>query len=466
MELQIPLAGPTYTARSLPAGAQHTKNFYVEVDPLANENAVLMPFPGCKLFSAAGSGAGRGMALYNGVAYTVSGQELYSVAQSGTSTLIGTIDGSDRVSMVSDGSELVIATGSSKPYTYNGSSITQGTDSDLPNASTVAYINDRVIYERDEGLAFADINDPLVVNSANVLNSNTRSGDNECQAVVTHRQQVYAICKETIEPSYFTGNGTPPYARVNNAVQEVGTLSPHSVTYNKDFIYFLGNDRNVYQMSGVTSRAISNPAIGQEIQKYTAVTDAYGLCFNFDSQFFYLLTFPTEGVTWLYNQNANLWTNLSFQVAGGAHLIGGYVRAYGKHLVSDRRNGNIYELDFDTFTDDSEVIQRVRTTRTVSSKDLGAPGRELFMSNLNLVIEAGVSLVSSQANLIMEYSDDNGRTWSSERWHSIGDLGDFTYLIEWSNLGSFRKRMFRFTMTDPVKWVLVSLNAEVEIGIV
>ena len=464
MDLNIPLNGPTYTNRSLAAGAQHTQNFYLELNPLGNEQSVLMPFPGCKAFGTAGNGKGRGMFEHNGVAYTVSGTELYSVASNGSTTLIGTIVGTNRVGLESDGTNLVITNGSSKPYQYNGTTLSQGTDTDLPDANTVTYLNDRVIYDRDAGLAFADLNDPLTVNSANVLNTNTTAAG--CVGVIAKGQLVHAFCSDSIEPSYFVQTGTPPYSRANNAVEEgVGSDAPYSIAKNKDFIYFLGVDRVPYQRSGTTSRSIGNPAIGQEIEKYTKTDDAYGICFNFDAQFFYLLTFPTAQATWLYNQNSGLWTSLTFYPDSGAHLMAGYCYCYGKHLVSDRRNGSIYELDFDTFTDDGEIIQRIRTTRSISSKDFGAPGRELFMNSLKLVIEPGVSLVSEASDLIMEYSDDNGKTWSSQRFHSIGEQGDFTWVIEWFGLGSFYKRIFRFTMTDAVKWVLVSLDADIEVGL-
>ena len=169
---------------------------------------------------------------------------------------------------------------------------------------------------------------------------------------------MHAFCSDSIEPSYFTGSGTPPYNRANNAVQEsVGTEAPHSIAKNKDYTYFFGSDRIPYQMAGTASRPIGDPAICQEIAKYSTVSDAFGLCFNFDSQFFYMLSFPTEGKTWLYNQNPGIWTNLSYYPDSGSHLMAGYCYCYGKHLVIDRRNGNIYELDHDTFTDNSEIIQ-------------------------------------------------------------------------------------------------------------
>lgn len=423
-----------------------------------------MPFPGLLSFGSAGSGYARGLCVYNGNLYSVVGTELYKFNSNGSSTLVGTIPGSDRVTMVDDGGNLVIATGSTKPYQYDGTTITAGTDADLPNAKTVAHINDRVIYESTNGLYFADLSIPLTVNSANVLLANTRSDD--VQAVVTHRQQVFSFGTNTIEPSYFTGSGTPPYSRVNNSVQEIGTSSPYSISTNKDFIYFLGTDKRVYRVSGLNSQPIDNPAIGQEIQKYDSVSNAYGVCITADGQNWYLLSFPDANRTWLYNESSGLWTSLAFGTDDSQHLISDYANVYGKHLVSDRRNGNIYELDFDTFTDNGDAIQRQRVTQAIDSRMLGGgAGKQLYMNYLELEFETGTSLVSAEAQIIMQYSDDDGRTWSQEYWQSIGEQGDFEKRVRWFGFERFYKRRFRFTMTDPIKLVLIRLVADVEVGL-
>lgn len=463
MDINIPLVGGTYQARSVPVGSQHTQNFYIEVDPNSNEPA-LMPFPGLKTWGTTGSGVGRGLHVYRDELYAVTGNNLYKVSVNGTPTSIGVISGTNRVVMDDDGTNLVVAIGSNFPYNYNGTTLTQGSDPDLPHANSCIYINDRFIYDRDGGLAFSDLNDPLVVNSSNILNSNTKS-DNTV-AVHNRAQQIFSVGTNSIEPINFTGSGTPPYNRVNSAIQEdIGTESPYSLANNKDFIYFLGKDRAVYQMQGFSSRPITNPAIGQAIQNYDVVYDAFGLCFNFDSQFFYLLSFPAEGETWLYNQNVGLWTNLDYYPDGLGSLIAGYAYAYGKHLVSNRLDGNIYELDFDTYQDNSQIIQRIRTTREVKAKDFGLPDRPITMDSLRLRIEPGTSLVTAESQIIMQYSDDNGKTWSQERWADIGDQGEFDYELQWISLGTFRRRIFRFTMSDAIKWVLVSCSAEVEVGL-
>jgi hypothetical protein len=462
-DITLQLVGPTYTNRSLPVSSQVTRNFYIEINQQGNETVTLQPFPGLKLFATAGSLANRGMGRLNDVLYTVSGTELYEIDSNGNETLIGTIPGTNRIIADEDGTNLIIAVGDAKPYQYNGTTLSQGTDADLPNANSATFINSRMVYDTTQGLAFADLSDPLVVNSANIATAESKPDG--MLRVLAHKQQVYAYGTKSIEPWYFSGSGSPPYDRITNAVQEIGLGATYSIGKNKNFMYFLGSDLMIYRIAGLEVQAIGNPAIGQAIAKYAKTDDAYGVAFALDNQEFYMITFPTGDETWLFNESASLWTNLAFGTDGDRHLISDYQFIYGKHLVSDRRNGNIYELDFDTYTDNTEVIQRRRDTLSINGETFGRPGSKVFMNHLQLVIEPGVSLVSAESQIIMQYSDDNGRTFSSERFASIGQQGDYTYKVEWWGLGDFYNRMFRFTMSDPIKWTLISLNADVEMGL-
>lgn len=462
--LPFPLIGPTYTNRSLPVSSQVTRNFYVEVNQQGTEPLAFMPFPGLKLFATTGGGVSRGAGVRNGELYVVTGQTLYKIASNGTSTSLGAISGTGRCSFDEDGENLIIATGTGKPYTYNGTTLSQGADADLPNASTVAYINRRVVYDGNgPDVAFADLDTPLVVNSANVISADTKPDDT--LAVQAHRQQLYVFGSETIQPMYNSGSGNPPFDFILNSVQEVGLGAIHSVSSNKRFVYFLGSDRQVYRIAGLDVQTISNPAIGQAIEKYSNVSDAYGLTFTFDSLEFYLLSFPTGNETWLFNEQSGLWTNLAYGTDGDQHLIAGYQNVYGKHLVTDRLSGNVYELDFDTYTDNGNVIQRQRDTISINSGTFGKEGVQVFMDKLELVIETGTSLVTAESKMFMQYSDDNGRSWSTERWLPIGQQGEYRHKLWWFGLGSFYNRQFRFVMTDPIKWVLVSANADVSLGL-
>jgi hypothetical protein len=275
---------------------------------------------------------------------------------------------------------------------------------------------------------------------------------------------VYAFGQNSIEPYYNTGTGNPPYALVTNAVEQLGLHAVHSLASNKDFVYFLGSDLVPYRISGVSIQPIGNSSICQAIRNYSSASDAYGVTFTFDSLRFYMLSFGAGNETWLFNEQSGLWTNLAYGTDGSRHLISDYQFVYSKHIVADRRNGNIYEMDFDTFTDNGDTIQRVRDTIAIDGGTFGVPGNMVFMDRLQLEIQTGQSLVSAEAAIIMQYSDDNGETWSSERWATVGQQGDYTHRLEWFGLGMFRSRMFRFKMTDPIKWVIVAAQADVELG--
>jgi hypothetical protein len=462
--IPIPLIGPTYTNRSLPVSAQVTRGFYVEFNQQAQEVTSFNPFPGLKPFST-GAGANRGMGRLDDVLYTVSANTLFEISSIGAQTQIGTIEGADRCKLDEDQvGNLVIATGVGKPFSYDGTTLTQGTDIDLPNASTVTYINRRMVYDGNGGdIAFADLSDPLKVNSANVIIAESKADD--MKAVFAYKQQVFGFGSKTIQPLYNSGTGNPPYTFVLNATQEVGIDAIHSIGSNNRFAYFLGSDQIVYQLAGLALNPIGNPAIGQEIAKYSKTDDAYGMCFTLDNQNFYLLSFPTGNETWLFNEGAGLWTNLAFGTDGSQHLISDYQFIYNKHLVADRRNGNIYELDFETFTDNGEPIQHRRDTIAINGRTFGRAGAKVFMDRLGIEIETGTSLVTAESQIIMQYSDDNGRSWSSERFQNIGAQGEFRHQLDWFGMGSFYTRMFRFTMTDNIKWVLISADADLELDI-
>jgi len=462
--IPIPLIGPTYTNRSLPVSAQITRNFYVEVNPQSQEPVSFSPFPGLKLFST-GIGLNRGMGRLDDVLYTVSANTLIRVSLDGIQESIGTIEGVGRCSLEEDQvGNLVITTGEGKPYSYDGAVLIQGTDLDLPNASTVTYINRRMVYDGTGGdVAFADLSDPLSVNSANVIIAEAKPDD--MKAVLAYKQQVYAFGANSIQPMYNSGVGNPPYTFILNATQEIGLDAIHSIGTNNKFSYFLGSDLIVYQLSGLAINPVGNPAIGQVIAKYSKTDDAYGMCFTLDNQNFYLLSFPTGNETWLFNEEAGLWTNLAFGTDGSQHLISDYQFVYNKNLVADRRNGNIYELDFDTFTDNGSVIQHRRDTIAVNGRTFGRAGAKVFMDRIGIEIETGTSLVSGASQIIMQYSDDNGRTWSSERFQTIGAQGEFRHKLDWFGMGDFYTRMFRFTMSDSIKWVLISADADLELDI-
>jgi hypothetical protein len=71
-------------------------------------------------------------------------------------------------------------------------------------------------------------------------------------------------------------------------------------------------------------------------------------------------------------------------------------------------------------------------------------------------METGVSGQGANAQIMLKSSKDNGRTWSAERWASLGLIGVYLWRVIWRRFGSARDYVFWITMSDPVKFVITT----------
>jgi hypothetical protein len=82
------------------------------------------------------------------------------------------------------------------------------------------------------------------------------------------------------------------------------------------------------------------------------------------------------------------------------------------------------------------------------------------------VFEQGVGLITGQGSdpqVMLQFSDDGGRTWSSERWRSLGRIGEYRTRTRWLRNGSARDRIYRYAMSDPVRRNLILATTEAEL---
>ena len=54
---------------------------------------------------------------------------------------------------------------------------------------------------------------------------------------------------------------------------------------------------------------------------------------------------------------------------------------------------------------------------------------------------------------MLTYTNDRGHTYSDEQWQDIGAIGEHEPGVRWRRLGRSRDRIYKFTFTDPVKFV-------------
>lgn len=461
----INITGGTYQHKSLPVSAQSTRNFFPQLieDPFVKDNYILENFVGQSLFATA-SGKGRGLFKHKGVLYRVAGNTLYSVTSDGTHTTLGLIAGSNQCIFDAMGNSVIIVA-DRKAYVWNGSTLTQITDPDLQSPDSVTVLNNQAIYDGDnDQFGVSDVGNPSSINGLNYATAESKA-DNLIR-VYAFDERVFMFGEETIEQWWNSGVGKPPFDKVQGGIIQKGLAGIYAVSNNRNYIYFLGNDRELYALKGTQITSVTNQALVREFNKYSIVSDAIVWCMEIRGQNFVVLTFPTANKTWVYPEGGQFF-EWSSDVDGGRNRANSYVKIFNKHLVEDYRNGNIYELSFDTYDESGTAIVRKRDTAILNGKLFGFPNKKIEWNKIILNIETGVGLLSGQGQnpkIMLSISDDGGKTFKASPMGRIGKLGEFQLICEWNALGSSYDRILRFSCSDPVPYTIRDITAEIEVG--
>jgi len=458
----INLTGPSYSHRSRSLSSQRTIGFYPEIIDTQSSKSkyILNSFPGLKLFGTS-SGRDRGMFEHQNVLYKVTDTTLNTVAFDGTHTSVGTIPGTGRCIFAGIGTNVVIVTGG-RVWQYTGT-LTEITDVDLETPNGAAHLNNQIIYDGDGGrFVTSDVGDATTINGLNYAAAESNADDLKIPYVFN--QILYLMGDKTIETWWNSGVGNPPFDRIEGGIYPIGLAAIYSAANNDNHLYFLADDNKIYQLPNKEN--ISTIALTHEIDSYLVVDDAIGYCLTFENQNFYLLIFPTVNKSWCYSESSGQW----FELNKDRYIGSSYAYAFRKNLIADYRNGNIYELDIDTYSENSEFVERVRDSGPIFGELMGASGKKIEMSRFELIMEVGVGGLPSTTDnsenpiIMLQFSDDGGKTFSTEKWGKIGKMNKYVK-VEWFSLGSFFERIIRIKVSDPNFISIHSSSADLEAGI-
>jgi hypothetical protein len=463
--MRIPIASKSYTSRSRALSAERVVNMYPQIQPDGAKSPVaLFSTPGLTSFSTVGTGPIRGLHVMDGTLYVVSGTSIYKVGVGGSATLLGTIVGTAPVYMVNNGAQILCVI---DPYAYvvTSTTVTQVADTDFPGAATCAYLDGYGIFN-DPGTGQFWITSLLDFSGVDALDFATaESSPDDILRVFTDHGQLWLFGSDSIEIWVNTGAAAFPFERQPGSTIERGTAAAGSVAKLDSGVLWLGDDRIVYMAQAYQPTRISTHAIEQAIAEYETISDAEAFTYTADGHTFYVLTFPTEAVTWVYDAATQQWHERESRASSlsiGRWRATGYASCYGKHLVGDYAAGTVWEMSHAVYAEGSNDL-----VRTIQCPPLYAEGKRAFMPSLEVDMEVGVGLSSGQGSApqaVLQWSDDGGNTWSNEHWESIGPVGEYRTRVCWNRLGSFRQRTLRVSVSDPVRCVIYGMNAEIAGG--
>lgn len=466
----VPFGTSSYKSAAPPVSSERLINMYCEQEPPdAKTSVAVFGCPGITPFTRSGTGPIRGFHDMGGLLYVVSGPTLYSVTSDGTTAALGgAVSGTGVVSMDDNGTQLVITNGTYGYIYTTTTGLSLITDVDFHAANTVTFFDQRFVYDRagtNQFFASDSLDgtsyDPLVIASAEARPDNV-------VAVILNAQMLMVFGVRTIEFWSDVGAANFPYERVPGALIERGILAPMAKCKADNTVFFIGDNRVLYRVSGMSLQRVSNFAVEHEWATYTTVSDCFMFAFQMNGHEFVVVTFPSQPKTWVLDVATGLpheresWDQYNNNY--GRWRINCHRRMYGKELVGDQYSNNIGYLDNSAYTEFGCTIQG-----TAVSPPIHSDRKRVFMSRFELDVESGVGLSTGQGSdpqIMLDYSDDGGRTFSTRQlWKSMGVEGAYKQRLRWTRLGQSRNRVMRLTITDPVRRTLIAANADITVGL-
>lgn len=484
--MKLNILGGSYPARSSNLNCSRSVNFYPEIAPGDSKSVIaLIGTPGTDLWATIGTGPITNAHVFNNLLFVVSGTAVYMVTSGGVGTVIGTItpgrcwirDNGLTVSGVG-GNQLMIVDSAGLGYIYNINtavwSAISGGGWPSAGAASLDYIDGYFVIADKNAMSFhvSNLYDGTTWNS--LATAAVTATSENLQLPVNIHQQLWLMKQASSEVWYDAGVATSvgsPFARVSGVVVDYGIAAPHSLAIADNTATWLatqkmGQDVNiigVVNLVGYIPQLISPPAIAYQIGQMSTPSSAFAYTYSEGGHTFYVLTFPDDDSTLVYDYSTQLWHERSryqsdpFQIS--RHIGNCYAYFNGRHLIGDYQNGRIYEMSSEFYDDNGSSIVSMRRSQPFYHAERHS---DLFIDRLMLDMETGVGSSSGEEPKVsLRWSDDGGHVWSDGYEASMGKIGEYSKQAVWRRLGRSDNRVFEFSISASVKRVLLGAYAEV-----
>lgn len=477
--------GPSYVAQSPIAGADELWNLFPEVEQVpgqAEPRTTLYRDPGLRSFATVGLGPIRGVFRQDGRVWAASGAELYEVFVDGSATLRGAIAaGYGPVQFASNGTGglqlAVLASGYLYVLGLTTNTLTLVADADLTTyqgrIASIGFVDGYgMAHIRDTAQFFISALEDFTSWDPTDVFQKSKTADLVKVMVIDHGQ-AWLFGSETIEPWYDQGDANTPFAPVPDVMIMQGILSEDAYTLIDNTIFWAGDTedggRVVYRAAGFNPQRISTHALEAEWRTYGTVEDCTCWAYQHQGHNFVQFDFPTEGVSWVFD-TLGFWHKRGYWNANAgsfeAHLGRCHVYAFDKHLVGSRVDGTIYEQTPDVYSDAGAPQRWLRRAPILRRELLNIPHGNFYV-HADVGSTPLLSGQGSDPHMMMRFSDTAGRTWSVERWRSMGSQGEYGGEILWNRLGMAKGphgRIYEISGTDPVPIALVEAGINARRG--
>jgi hypothetical protein len=470
--MKLGLVGASYQEWSLPFDPQRTVNLIPIVHQMqqGKEVTALYATPGLSVFSEGGSGKSRGMlSAANGRAFAVIGSKLVEILANGDRIERGDLEQSNgQVTIVENGLQLAICDlFNVYILTYATNAYQKVTSAGFPEngLGTIDFI-DNYFVGNENGTGKFYISALLDGLQWNALDfASAESNPDNLLRVFNGIGLLWLMGRDTTEIFSNTGDSVFPFERISGAQFNTGILSPLSVVEIDKSLFWVGREKggvgSVYMTNGFRAEKISTPPIDQKIIRAGDFDNIVGYTYSEDGHKYYVINGGGLETTLVFDVSTRMWHERAFKNTDGSfsqHLAICHMYAFNRHLVGDRRNGNIYEMSMEFYDDAGEEILAERIFTNLTEENKRFP-----ISRIVVDFEGGVGLPTGQGSnpvARLSISKDGGRTWGAEYETPIGKIGQTKTQVRWRRMGIAEQVTFRLRISDPVKRAITGAYAE------
>ena len=477
----LPIANGFYLSESLPISAQECTNWYpniVQTEGLNNET--LFGTPGLEQLATSGllDEANRAAQTMAGIPYFVNGNSLYRLNRSIIDSIavydleiLGLVEGEGRVSIANNGTQLMLLVPGGKGYIFTESPDTfaEITDVDFRangEPQITVYIDGYFVCTTDsKKFIISSLNDGL---SYNALDVGTAEADpDDIVAPIVFKNQLFIGGASTMEAFENIGGADFPFVRTGLFLDK-GIDSAFSIIVTSDTFMFIGGGLNespaIWAFAGNTVQKVSTTAIDSILQRVTQDELEQAFSWSYAQKGAYFIGFALPDTTLVFDTVTQRWHERKSKITdvnGAVNTLrfraNSVITGYGLVLCGDSQDGRVGSLDPDIYDEYGiNIIRRVATQPFQNNQE------SFTVPSLELTVESGVGNdLVDDPQIMLDISRD-GKTFSDVRTRSLGKKGEYTKRAIWRRNGRVaRFSVFRFTLSDAVKPVIIQLTADV-----
>lgn len=403
----------------------------------------------------------------------VSSGDTFKITDSGGTVSQITHDDTDwatggRVTFADFGTALYGADGTLIKKIPNSGNVVDMADADAPTEVSHVAFMDKYLLANEIGSRNCHRSN---VGAPDTWDANTHSSEtkyDDLQAIIAEDLQLYMLGDKTLEVWY--DDGSTPFVRESQGFVNSGTVAKYSFVYCEspvNTLAWLDHQRNAVLLNGRTPNVMSG-TLTKYIQSFSTVSDCKGDFMVLSGRPYYVLHFPSEEKTLVFDFQNNLWYEWGYWDSENAE----YDRwrgncfclapAWNFSLVGDRANGKIYKVDNTTYTDDGDTLRSLIRTGHINHSKPGQRKKSIAM-NFRLK-KTEVAQGASSITLMLRYRDNGQTTWSNQKTITMSAVaGETDYQATIYQLGEYYSRQWEIVLTDDAALSITQMQEEVEL---